>query len=36
MNTWTKLRTSTIVRVSASAGTLLAVGVLVGAGYKWA
>lgn len=36
MDKWRNLKTNTIVRVSASAGTLVAVAALVGAGHKWA
>lgn len=32
---WTALKNSAIVKVSASAGTLVAVAVVVGAGFKW-
>ena len=32
---WTAFKSSTIVKVSASAGTLVAVAVVVGAGFKW-
>ncbi|MDT0165688.1 hypothetical protein [Cellulomonas carbonis] len=35
MDKWRNARTATIVRISASAGTLAAVAALVGAGYKW-
>ena len=35
MGKWTALKNSTIVKVSASAGTLVAVAVVVGAGFKW-
>lgn len=35
MGKWTALKNSAIVKVSASAGTLVAVAVVVGAGYKW-
>ncbi len=36
MNKWSILKNNTVVRVSASAGTLVAVAVVVGAGFKWA
>ena len=32
---WTALKNNAIVKVSASAGTLVAVAVVVAAGYKW-
>ena len=35
MGKWKILQNSTVVRIGASAGTLVAVAVLVGAGYKW-
>lgn len=35
MDKWRTAKNSTIVRVSASAGTIVAVVALVGAGYKW-
>ena len=35
MDKWTKIKDSAIVRVSASAGTFVAVAVVVGAGFKW-
>jgi hypothetical protein len=35
MDKWRDLKDSTIARVSVSAGTLVAVAALVGAGFKW-
>ncbi len=35
MSKWTRFRTNTAVRVGASAGTLIAVAAVVGAGWKW-
>lgn len=35
MGKWKITQNSTVVRIAASAGTLVAVAVLVGAGYKW-
>ncbi len=35
MNKWTAFKNNAIVKVSAGAGTLVAVAVVVGAGYKW-
>lgn len=35
MDKWSILKNSKIVRITASAGTLVAVAALVGAGYKW-
>ncbi len=35
MNKWTILQNSKVIRITASAGTLVAVATLVGAGYKW-
>jgi hypothetical protein len=35
MDKWRNLKNNTIVRVSASAGTLVAVAATVGAGWKW-
>jgi hypothetical protein len=35
MNKWRLLKNSTVVRITASTGTLIAVAALVGAGYKW-
>ncbi len=36
MNKWTVLSSSRIVRITASASTLVAVAAIVGAGWKWA
>ncbi len=36
MNKWTVLTSSRIVRITASASTLVAVAAIVGAGWKWA
>jgi hypothetical protein len=36
MDKWRMLNNSTIARITVSAGTLIAVAALVGAGYKWA
>ncbi len=36
MNKWNAFKNNTVVRVSASAGTLVAVAVIAGAGFKWA
>lgn len=35
MDKWRNAKNSTIVRISASAGTLVAVAALAGAGFKW-
>lgn len=35
MNKWTIFQNSKAVRVAASAGTLVAVAAIVGAGFKW-
>lgn len=35
MDKWRNARNSTVVRITASAGTLVAVAALVGAGWKW-
>ncbi len=35
MDKWRDLKNSTLARVGASAGTLIAVAALVGAGWKW-
>ncbi len=35
MDKWTKVKDSLTVRVAASAGTLIAVAVVAGAGVKW-
>lgn len=35
MNKWTIFQNSKVVRVAASAGTLVAVAAVVGAGFKW-
>lgn len=35
MDKWRTAKNSTIVRISASAATLVAVAATVGAGYKW-
>lgn len=35
MNKWTIFQNSKVVRVTASAGTLVAVAAIVGAGFKW-
>lgn len=35
MNKWTIFQNSKVVRVAASAGTLVAVAAVVGAGWKW-
>lgn len=35
MDKWRNARTTTIARVTVSAGTLVAVAALVGAGWKW-
>ncbi len=35
MNKWSVLQNSKVVRVAASASTLVAVAAIVGAGYKW-
>lgn len=35
MDKWRNLKSSVVVRVTASAGTLVAVAALVGAGWKW-
>lgn len=35
MSKWNAFRDSTVVRISASAGTFVAVAVVVGAGFKW-
>jgi hypothetical protein len=36
MDKWTVFQSSKIVRITASASTLVAVAAIVGAGYKWA
>ncbi len=36
MSKWNAFKESTVVRASASTGTLVAIAVIVGAGYKWA
>jgi hypothetical protein len=36
MDKWTIFSNSKVVRITASAGTLVAVATLVGAGWKWA
>lgn len=36
MSKWRIAKNSTIVRITASAGTLVAVAAIVGAGFKWA
>ncbi len=35
MGKWNRFRDNTVVRVSVSAGTLIAVATVVGAGWKW-
>ncbi len=35
MDKWRNVKNSTIARVTASAGTLVVVATLVGAGHKW-
>jgi len=35
MGKWTVFQNSTVVRIAASAGTLVAVAAIAGAGYKW-
>lgn len=35
MDKWRNLKSSVIVRVIASAGTLVAVAAVAGAGFKW-
>ena len=35
MDKWRNLRDNTVVRISVSAGTLIAVAGVVGAGWKW-
>lgn len=35
MDKWTVFQSSRIVRITASASTLVAVAALVGAGWKW-
>lgn len=35
MNKWTIFQNSKVVRVTASAGTIVAVAAIVGAGWKW-
>jgi len=35
MDKWSILKNSTAMRITASAGTLIAVAALVGAGFKW-
>ncbi len=35
MNKWNITQNSKVVRVAASASTLIAVAAIVGAGYKW-
>lgn len=35
MNKWNLMQNSKVVRVAASASTLVAVAAIVGAGYKW-
>lgn len=35
MDKWTVFATSKVVRISASASTLVAVAAIVGAGWKW-
>lgn len=35
MDKWKIFENSTVVRIAAGAGTLIAVAVLAGAGYKW-
>ncbi len=35
MNKWNLFQNSKVVRVTASAGTIIAVVAVVGAGYKW-
>ena len=35
MDKWSILKNSTAVRITVSAGTLIAVAALVGAGFKW-
>ncbi len=36
MDKWNLMKNNTVVRISASAGTLVAVAVIAGAGFKWA
>jgi hypothetical protein len=36
MNKWTVVASSRIVRITASASTLVAIAAVVGAGWKWA
>ena len=35
MDKWTIFQSNKVVRITASAGTLVAVATLVGAGFKW-
>ncbi len=35
MNKWRIAKNSTIVRITASAGTIAAIAALAGAGWKW-
>ncbi len=35
MSKWNAFKDNTVVRVAASTGTLVAVAVVVGAGFKW-
>lgn len=35
MDKWRITKNSTVVRITASAGTLVAVAAIVGAGWKW-
>lgn len=35
MDKWTIFQSSRIVRITASAGTVIALAALVGAGFKW-
>ncbi len=35
MDKWTVFQNSRVVRISASASTLIAVAAIVGAGWKW-
>ena len=35
VNKWRTAKNSTIIRIAASAGTIVAVAALAGAGFKW-
>jgi hypothetical protein len=35
MNKWTIFQNSKVVRITASAGTLVAIAAVAGAGWKW-